>query len=394
MNPALQSEQGRIRLGQVVLTLTAVVLMLFALTFLRAPDEAVETARPGTATPRVAVSEVGTQPFTLSVEVVGRVKPWREVSIAAEVGGRVETVAVDIGDRVAAGELLVGIETADYEVALREAEAARMRAEARLEESEAALQRMDALRRRGAISEREYEAALATQRAAGADLSTAEAGLTRARDNLADTAVRAPFDGTIVERHVDPGALVSGDRSLVELADLDTVAVEVGLTEREILQARRATTASVRSGNQPDLLGEGVIDGIGERADPATGTYMVRIRVDNDGEERLLGGMVVDVSIPYARLDAVATVPAAALLAPDTDPHVFVVRDNHARRVDLAVVARQDDRIGVVARELAESARRGQLRTGDGILQTGDLVIVVGQSQLTDGSAVDVTAQR
>lgn len=406
------SDSGRIRLGQILITLAAVTLMFVAFTFFRAPDDVVEVERPGASIARVVVSEVGMQPFELSVNAVGRVSPWREVSLAAEVNGRIEEVHVDIGDRVDAGEALVSIDTGDYETALREAEAGKLRAEARLEEGEASLERMSSLRQRGAISDREYEAALATQRAAQADLLTAEAGLERARDNLDDTKVTAPFAGTIVERHVDPGALVAGDRALVVLADLDTVAVEVGLTEREIFLARRASSATVVSTNRPGLGARGVIDGITERADPATGTYLVRIRVDNREEPRFLGGMVVDVDIPYASLEAMATVPATAVLTPDRDAHVFVVRDGRAVRVDVEVMARERDRFGIVMRATASVANglsgndladngpddNGSLSAAPaGIgtsLQLGDLVVVVGQTQLGDGAEVEVSSQR
>jgi RND family efflux transporter MFP subunit len=386
------SQSGRVRLGQVLLTFAALALMLVAMTQFRAPENAVEVERPDTEVARVIVSEVGMQPFELSVRAVGRVSPWQEVSLAAEVVGRIEAVHVDIGDRVAAGATLVSIETGDYETSVREAEAGLLRAEARLEESQAALARMASLRERGAVSDREYEAAVATQRAAEADLRTAEAVLDRARDNLQDTSLTAPFAGTIVERHVDPGALVGGDRALVVLADLDTIAVETGLTEGEIFLARQAGAATVASTTRPGLVAEGVIDGIGERADPSTGTYMVRVKVDNRDSPRFLGGMVVDVEIPYDRLEAVATVPAAAVIAPDRDPHVFVLRDGRATRVDVTVMAREQDRLGVVARE-AEEGSNGALAAALP-LQLGDLVVVVGQTQLTDGTTVEVAAQR
>lgn len=401
----LSSQSGRMRLGQVVLTLAAAVLMFIAFAFFRAPDDAVEAERPGTRMPRVVVSEVGMQPFTLSVGVVGRVSPWREVALAAEVNGRVEEIHVGIGDHVAAGDLLVSIETDNYEAALREAEASHMRAEARLEESGATLQRMDTLRQRGAISDREHEAALATKRATEADLRSAEAGLERAHNNLDDTRLTAPFAGTIVERHADPGTLVVGDRALLTLADLHTVAIEVGLTEREIFQALGARSAFVQSTNRAGFEAQGTIVGIAERADPSTGTYLVRIRVANDGEQRFLGGMVVNVDIPYAELDAIPTVPVAAVLMLDRDPHVFVVRDGRVVRVDLEVLARQDDRLGVVVRgqtprpagdegDKGDDGENGEDDEVSAALQLGDLVVVVGQTQLADGAEVEIATRR
>ncbi len=378
------------RLGQVFITLAALGLMVVAFVFFRPPQDAIVAERAETMVPRVVVSEVGLQPFDLSVEVVGRVAPWREVSLASEVSGRVEKVHVDIGARVAAGDLLASIEADDYEIDFRDAEATQLRAQARFEESAAALNRTETLRDRGAISEREYEAALSTKRAAEADLKNAEAGLERAQDNLDDTQIVAPFTGSIVERHVDPGALVAGDRALLVLADLDRIAVEVGLTENEIFFVRKATNAFVQSTSQSGFVANGHIDGITERADPSTGTYLVRIRVDNREEPRFLGGMVVNVEIPHTHLEAIPTVPAAAVLMPDQDPHVFIVRDQRALRVDLDIVAFQNGRAGVVSRGSTGGGSSGK----DTGLQLGDSVVIVGQMQLVSGDEVLITSQQ
>ena len=381
------SERGRIRLGQVMLTLAAVGLMVIAFTFFNRTPNLPDFERGDLAKPRVVVSEVGMQPFELAVSVVGRVSPWREVSLAPEINGRVEEVRVDIGDRVDAGDIVLSIETGAYETAVREAEASGLRAQARLEESDASLIRSEALRQRGAISEREYEAALASKRAAEADLGTAEAGLERAQRNLRDTELRAPFAGTIVERHVDAGALVGRDRPVLVLADLDMISVEVGLTESEILQVRDAHVATIESSNLPGRVATGELDELTQRADPATGTYLARFRVDNQEEPKFLGGMVVNVNIPYAELDAVHTVPSVAVLQPDEAPHIFDVRDGRAIRVALGIVARQGDRFGVTA-DVPGASRNPS------VLEVGDLVIIVGQSQLTDGAAVEIANQR
>lgn len=384
------SNSGRVRPGQVLITLVALGLMVVAFVFFRPPQDAIVAERAETMVPRVVVSEVGLQPFDLSIEVVGRVSPWREVSLASEVSGRVEKVHVDIGARVAAGDLLASIEADDYEIDFREAEATQLRAQARFEESAAALNRTETLRDRGAISEREYEAALSTKRAAEADLKNAEAGLERAQDNLDDTQIVAPFTGSIVERHVDPGALVTGDRALLVLADLDRIAVEVGLTEDEVFLVHKATSAFVQSTNQSGLVANGSIDGITERADPSTGTYLVRIQIDNRNEPRFLGGMVVNVEIPYAHLDAIPTVPAAAVLMPNQDPHVFIVRDARALRVNLDIAALQNDRVGVVSR----GSTGGGSSPEDIVLKLGDLVVVVGQMQLVAGDEVLIASQQ
>ena len=370
-----------------MLTLAAVGLMVIAFTLFNRAPRVPDFERRDLAAPRVVVSEVGRQRFELAVSVVGRISPWREVALAPEISGRVEDIHVDIGDRVDAGDVVLSVETDAYETAVREAEAAQLRAQARLEESSASLIRSESLRQRGAISEREYEAALASERAAEADLAMAEAGLERSQRNLRDTELVAPFAGTIVERHVDVGALVGRDRAVLVLADLDTVAVEVGLTESEILQVRDAKAATIESSNLPGRVAIGEMDGMAQTADSATGTYLARFRVDNREDPKFLGGMVVNVNIPYAELDAVHTVPSRAVVQPDEAPHVFVVRDGRAVRVALDIVARQGDRFGVTANTPWGNGESSALKVGD-------LVIIVGQSQVADGTAVEIANQR
>lgn len=395
----LRSEAGKLpfRPGHIVITLFAVALASIAVLVFNQVVEQPPAERAIREAPRVVVADVVSRDIELEVETIGRIVPWREVELAPEVSGRVQEVTVEIGVAVAAGEPLLRIDPGPYEDTLAERHAASLRAEARLEEARASLDRIEVLRQRGAISEREYEAAVATAGAAEADLRAAQAAQGRARRQLDDTTLRAPFAGTIVERNVDPGALVGPERPVVRLAQLDTVAVEVGLTERELLRARQARYAVIEAASLPGQVAGGTIDGVSERADPQTGTYEVRIRVDNRDEPRFLGGMVVDVRIPWRRLADATVVPAAAIVDTDGDAHVFVVRDGLARRVPVEVVAREGGMIAVGARGDGLDPERSNTNPADGPprwLDVGDQVVVVGQPLLSDGVAVTVMARR
>ncbi|MDP6061157.1 MAG: hypothetical protein QGH33_19780, partial [Pirellulaceae bacterium] len=114
------------------------------------------------------------------------------------------------------------------------------------------------------------------------------------------------------------------------------------------------------------------------------------IRVDNREEPRFLGGMVVNVEIPHTHLEAIPTVPAAAVLMPDQDPHVFIIRDRLALRIDLDIITFQNGRAGVVPR----GSTGGGSSEKDTVLQLGDSVVVVGQTQLVSGNEVLVTSQQ
>lgn len=386
-----QQESGRIRLGHVLISGTALVLAAIAWLFFGQIVEEPGEERTIQPVSRVVLQAIASRDFDLEVTAVGRVRPWRQVAVAPEVGGRVVEIPVEIGDRVRRDDLLLRIDPDPYQDAVDQRQADRLRAAARLEESAAQLGRMAELRERGAISEQEYEAALAQQRAGEADLKAAEAALDRARRDLENTRVRAPFDGTVVERQVDPGALVSANREVLTVARLDTVAVEVGLTEEEVLRVTRSLEARVTSARLPDRIAEGIVDGIAESSDPDTGTYLTRIRVENRTQPRFLGGMVVQVRIPWNRLEDVLAVPAAAVLEPETDPHLFVVRDSVAWRQQVRVLARDADVFGVAPAGVdGGSEEDGEVAP----LNADDRVVVVGQSLLSDGDTVEVVDER
>jgi len=392
-----EAETGRIRLGHILISATALVLAAVAWLFF---DQVVEEAgeeRTGEAVARVVVQGVETGDFDLEVSAVGRVRPWQQVEVSPEVGGKVVEIAVEIGDRVARDQLLLRIDPGSYEYAVEQREADRLRAVARLEESTAGLERMIELRERGAISEQEYEAALAQQRAGEADLKAAEAALERARRDLDNTEVEAPFEGTIVARQVDVGALVAANREVVTLAHLDTVAVEVGLTEQEVVRITDGIEARIGSPRLPGRAAEGIVDGIAETSDPSTGTYLTRIRVENRDEPRFLGGMVVQVQIPWRRLEDVLTVPAAAVLEPESRPHLFVVRDGVARRQDVEILARRNELLGIApagANVTNGPSRQDGERDDVAPLRPDDRVVVIGQSLVSDGERVEVVEER
>jgi RND family efflux transporter MFP subunit len=381
----LKCESGKISfgLGQVLIAAASVALAAIAWIFFD-QAEIPPVDRDSAPVSRVVVEPAGMRSFDVSVRTIGRVRPWREVFLAPEVSGRVEEVLVEIGDRVAAGENLLRIDRGPYEDTVREREAAQLRAQARLTEATANLERMAQLRGRGGISEREYDAALAEKLAGEADLRAADAALARARRNLNDTSLQAPFAGTIVGREVDPGALIGADRGVLMLADLDIVAIEVGLTEQELLQIRRSRTAEISTASLPGVTALGTIEGIAERADPDTGTYAARIRVDNREQPAFLGGMVVDVDISVRRIEQAMAVPEAAVLEASSDPHLYVVEGGRAQKVPVRVIARNGGMLGV---EDASGTAGLFTRSQDG--RAAD-VVVVGQSILGHGDAVEV----
>ena len=135
----------------------------------------------------------------------GLVTARREAALGFETGGRILSLAADIGDRVRAGEVLAALDTRT-----REAQLAAARAEAAAAQADAALaettfRRQEALREQGHISQQRLDEAAAQARAARAGTSAAEAAARAIETELELARLQAPFDGVVTARHFDEG---------------------------------------------------------------------------------------------------------------------------------------------------------------------------------------------
>lgn len=367
--------------------LAAFVVVAVGLVLLR-PEP--PRAEPPPSVPEVQVANARVIEGPLSVRGSGTVRARAEVALAPQVGGRVEWQSASLirGGRVRAGEPLLRIEPADYENAVRQAEA--QVAEARVAllqaEEEARIAR-DEFRR---FADRQNVSADSASpltlrepqlQAAQAALARAEAQLADARLALRRTEVAAPFDGVIVAESVDVGNTAQPGQVVATIYASDPVEVMVPLPDRAAgllpgLWTLRAGDGvrELEARVHADYGGRRwVWDGFVDRAqatlDPETRTVDVILRVPNpfgsarpagdapvpaDGETPpLLVGAFVDVEIDGA-VGRWTVVPRRAL---QTDDEVWVVgEDDRVTIVPVRVLQRSDDDVFLEG-EIAEGAR-------------------------------------
>lgn len=294
-----------------------------------------EAVKPVKKAPQAAVSLDYGQVFA------GKVVAGEEVTLAPKIPGRVAAVAVDVGDAVRAGQVVLRLEAAEIDAAVRQAEAAVRVAEAGLnqaalgvERAQAALEqaqenyrlalanyeRGKALLAAEAISPADFESrfeqpyvnaagALKTaetayrqavdqkERVAPAQVEQARAALAAAKTNAANTQVVAPINGVVAVRNVDPGELASPQVPALTLVDIDTVYVEVGVPERVVSRLRvgQKVKVGVEAVRATPFPGE--VASISPAADPRTKTFLVKVRLKNPGHP-LKPGMFATVSFP------------------------------------------------------------------------------------------------
>ncbi|WP_299444291.1 efflux RND transporter periplasmic adaptor subunit [uncultured Rhodospira sp.] len=357
------------------------------------------------ATP-VGVATVSERATTQTVPVVGRLVPRRAGMVAAKGSGAVEHMAVDVGDVVEAGDLLARLDTESVRLEVELARAEVQQREAALEEARSRLalaqqelERLASLRRSAAFSQARYDDKSEEATGLNHSVSVAQAALTiaRARLSLAEVAlrdaeIRAPYPGTITERHTEVGAYVTKGAPVVALLnhlDLEVEAdipfdlvdgLSIGEAVDVFLDDETQTVAALRA--------------LVPAEDTRTRTRPARLTLPaaSGPERHLAAGQSVTLMIPEGPARTVVTVPKDAVINKPTGNMVFVVVDGVAqpRPVDLgpAVGDAFAVRDGLSLGETVVTRGNERLRPGQPVRATVP-PSARGTGEAGDGSAAD-----
>ena len=226
-------------------------------------------------------------------EVVGTVRALRTAPIAAEIMGRVTAVNVQEGNAVRQGDTLLTIEDIQPKATLEQAQAALTAAdhEVAAAESERALAqstfaRLNKLHEEKSISPQEFDeintrvqSATARHDSAVAARAQAAAGLQQARILLDRARVRAPFDGVVTERRIDPGALASPGLPLLTIESAGRYRLEVGVNESDLKYVRLGAAVPVSLDAYEGALMTGKVVQIVPAADSASRSFVVKLEL-------------------------------------------------------------------------------------------------------------------
>lgn len=261
--------------------------------------------------------------ITSSVAATGTVEPIKVIDVKSQASGEVQEVGVELGDRVARGRLLVRINPRDVRNAYEQAEADLQVARARSAISERQLARATTLRDSAVVTEEEYEAAVLENANARASLVKAETNFELASDRLNDVAVKAPISGTVVEKNVEEGQIVTSTREvtggtvLLRMADLAEVQVRTLVDETDIGKVTAGLAATIQVEAYPDRTFRGTVLQIEPQAvvQQNVTLFAVLTRIRNE-QDLLRPGMNADVEIVVGERKDVLALPNGALKMP------------------------------------------------------------------------------
>lgn len=274
--------------------------------------------------PAFETATVQPRDIVVAVEAAGTVEPLLTVEIKSKASGEVLRAEGQTGDLVKAGTLLVQIDKRSPRNLLAQAEAELEAAIARRSIAKAQNERARRLFESRTINEVDYEQSQLEYANAKADVVRAQVAVENARITLDDTDVRAPITGTIIEKLVETGQVISspmkdfgGGTSLLKMADLTTVQVRALVDETDVGKIQPGKPVTVRVTAYPNQPFPGEVFKIEPQAkvDQSVTTFAVLIRLQNP-EGLLRPGMNADVEIRVAERAGVLAVPTGALRTP------------------------------------------------------------------------------
>lgn len=255
------------------------------------------------------------QSYSRQVIARGRTAVNRQVTLRAEVSGRVVAVPVEKGQSVTPGEMVCELATEDRPQRVREAQSA-------VEEAD--------IEYRGALKlkQRGFQSEVAIARAK-ARLDTAKADLSLKQMNLANTKIIAPFAGFIDTRPVEVGDYMDRNHICAELVETNPLKVVARLSEREVVRVSVGRPAQVTLSTGEKVRGEVIY--LSQLADPVTRTYNMEILLPNP-DHRLRAGVASQVLVAADELQA-HRIPASLLALGDSgEVGVKVLDDDNSVR--------------------------------------------------------------
>ena len=269
----------------------------------------------------IETAKVERRDITVNAEATGTVEPIDIVEVKSKASGQVTDMPVDVGSMVSSGQLLVQIDTRDVRNNYDQTVAALRAAQAKLDVSSAQKKRADELLAQEVITAQEHETAVLDYANSQASVVKARTDADLARQRLEDATVRAPIAGTVIEKPISKGMVITsatsgstGGTTLLKMADLSRVRMRTLVNETDIGNVHPGQPATVIVDAFPDRRFRGNVEKVEPQAvvQQSVTMFPVLISLDNSDRE-LMPGMNGQVTMLVEQRDDVLAVPADAI---------------------------------------------------------------------------------
>lgn len=281
------------------------------------------------ARPTTAIVE--TRDINFKVAAAGDIGPAEQVSVRPEVNGKIDSLPVDIGDRVKKGEVLFTLDDTDLQIErssrLTEIEGAKLH----LAKSERNYKRSKELFEEKLISLELYEDTKTEFELAKNTLERSDKNLRLVDDRLSKTKIIAPFDCTILTRPVSIGQAVSGSggfnsgTEVLSIADLNKMIINAHVNQADVTRLSAGQEVDIQVESVPGLSMKGTVERVAPQSTIKNSVkgYAARIWI-KEIDTRVRPGMTANLSIPVASAENAVAVPLAAVFTEQGERFVYV----------------------------------------------------------------------
>lgn len=325
------------------------------------PNASPTSAAAVSAAVTVVTAAAKVEPMGIDIEAVGTTRANESVEVTSKASNVVTAIRFNEGDEVKQGQVLVEMDDEQARAALAEAEAS-------LARSRSQYDRARDLQSRQAMSMADLEQVEAS-------LKADEARVAAARARLADTVIRASFNGRTGFRHVSVGSFVSPGTVITTLDDTSVIKLDFTVPETYLFVLRRGLPITASTTGLPDRKFTGVVTNLESRVDPVTRSITVRAELPNP-EGLLRQGMFMTVNL-QGEVQPTLLVPEEAIVPERGRIYVFVVSNK--------VVEQREVRIG--------KRRPGDVEIVEG-LREGERVVIEGTQNVRHGTVVEEAPHR
>jgi membrane fusion protein (multidrug efflux system) len=309
----------------------------------------------------VKVAAVKTEEVALDFVANGNFQPTQELTFSAEKSGKVISVLVKEGDYVKVGQTLLTMRGDIIDVNAQQAQAVYQNAKSDYSRYE------NAFKTGGVTRQQVDQARLA--------LTNAETGLKQARINVGDTKVKAPINGFINKKYIEPGSILTGmpATALFDIVNVSKLKLVVTVNENQVASLKKGQTINVTASVYPDKTFSGKITFIAAKADESL-SFPVEIEITNNVSNDLKAGMYGTANFASnQQKQHMMVVPRNAFVGSVSSNEIFVVENGIAKLRKVTAGRILGDQVEVI----------------NG-LTDGETVVVTGQINLQDGNTVEI----
>ena len=316
----------------------------------------------------IAVAQ--TMTMTQGVLVTGTLKAVRTAMVKARVAGELVMLEVREGDAVKMGQIVARVDNTEYLARQRQAQQQAEAARAQVDVAQRQFDNNNALVNQGFISKTALDTSMANLNGAKASYQAALSALDVSTKALDDSVLKAPLNGFVSQRFVQPGERVTPEARIIEIVDLSQLELEATLTSAEAMNVKVGQIAKLNVEGTSQEVSARVL-----RINPSTqtGSRSVLVYLGLQSHPLLRQGVFVQGSLGTQKVQAVV-VPLESVRSDKTKPYVQTLQDNQVvqLQVELGAQGEADGKAVMALKEITEGTR--VLAPSAGAVRDGTLI--------------------